>query len=132
MASPEIPAPEYSVEIDPQHQILLARSALDVVHLLSDNPEVLIGFQRLMRESQIEGIMDANAFDVSYDTFSHIGRLLQKYLQDERDLRSVKLRSDYIYRVVFDPVRASSRENERSIRKLGFMGNSRFSQHRGR
>lgn len=133
MASPEYANEGIIVEIGQQDRIQLANAALDVVHLFNRTAEVQIGFQRLLRESQIDGLAEADAFNVPYETFRNIGRLLQRRLQDEYDQRSVKLRSDYTFRVVFDPNRDTKGSNERSIRSLGYIGNSlNFQERRGR
>lgn len=91
--------------------------------------EVLIGFQRLVRESDIDRLVDVDAFDVSYETFKNIGRILQRRLVDEGDYRTVKLRSDYVYRVVFDLDQQSKPADRGSIRGLGYVGNSLASRH---
>lgn len=124
MTSPEQSSEGYIIEIDQQDRIQLANAALDVVHMFNRTAEVQIGFQRLLRESHIEGLVEADATNVPYETFRNIGLLLQRRLHDEYDQRSVKLRSDYTFRVVFDPDRNTKAENERSIRNMGYAGNS--------
>lgn len=130
MASPEQPVEGIIVEINQQDRIILANAALDVVHMFGHTAEVLIGFQRLLRESNLEGLSTANAFDVPYETFKNVGKLLQKRLIDEKDMRSVKTRSDRVYRVVYDPDHYAKSDGERSIRGLGYIGNSLSMQAR--
>ena len=116
--------PSLSVEIGQQDRVQIANSALDVVHAFARTAEVLIGFQRLLRESEIEGLSTVDAYDVPYNTFKHIGKLLQRRLVDEQDQRSVKLRSDYVYRVVFDPEYRMNGSSKRSLRAPGYVGDS--------
>lgn len=135
MASPERPSEEVIIEIGQQDRIILANAALDVVHMFDRTAEVQIGFQRLLHEASLEGLTDANAFHVPYETFRNIGRLLQKRLMDEKDMRIVRTRSDYVYRVLFDPdYHVNRTDKERSIRSLGYVGNSLMAheRHRGR
>ncbi len=116
--------PSTSIEINQDDRVRLANDALEVVHMFGRTAEVLIGFQRLIRESEIDGMVDVDAFDISYETFKNIGRILQGRLVDEGDYRTVKLRSDYVYRVVFDPDQQRKSTGKNSIRSLGYIGNS--------
>jgi hypothetical protein len=127
MASPEQLPEEVIIEIGQQDRIILANSALEVIQQFSRTAEVLIGLKRLINDSGIEDLPamdDENIYDVPYATFKNIGQLLQRRMIDEKDMRSVKCRSDYTYRIVFDPDRDVKKGNDRSARNLGYLGAS--------
>ena len=116
--------PSDSIEIDTADRIVLANAALDVVNMFDRTAEVLIGFQRLLRESELDGLSTADAFDIPYETFKDIGRKLQARLVDNSDQRSVKVRNDYTYRVVHDPDRQHQSTSKRPARNLGYIGSA--------
>ena len=117
--------PSGSIEIDTADRIVLANAALDVVNMFDRTAEVLIGFQRLLRESELDGLSTVDAFDIPYETFKHIGRKLQARLVDNSDQRSVKVRDDYTYRIVYDPERQHQQAtSRRPARNLGYIGSA--------
>jgi hypothetical protein len=91
------------VHIETSDRIVLANSALEVVRQFGRTAEVLIGLQRLLKDSENADLNGIDAMSVPYDTFKDMGRMIQNLLHDEMDRRVVKLRSDRVYRVVDDP-----------------------------
>lgn len=119
--------PDQVIEIQPNDRLLLANMALSVLHEFDRSAEVLIYLKALLNQSDVPTLENTDAFEVPYETFKDIGRLLQQRLQDEYDQRTVKVRGDErAYRVVFDPKVAQQRSQigRRSIRGMGYIGNN--------
>ncbi len=98
--------PRGHVEITQDDRIRLSNDVLEVIQThfgIGTVQEIEIGFQRILQESEIEGLTDADALDVPYETFKNIGAMLQELLRDYGDQRTVKVRADRIFHILYDP-----------------------------
>ena len=120
---------EPSQEIVSNDRLLLANTALGIVHEHDRSAEVLIYLKDLLDRSGNDALRALDALEVPFETYKDIGRLLQGRLRDEYDQRTVKVRRDErSYRVVYDPDVERQRQmrstGRQSIRGMGYLGNS--------